>query len=84
VLGVGAGFIIAPDLTGHDILLFALALLTDFFAFYAFQTANAVMIFWITLALALFYTLLGPFQPALWRFASMKPPSAQPLESRSR
>ncbi len=65
LLGVGVGIEVARTVTGEPKLILALALLCDTLAFYAFQTAYAVMIFWITIMLSLLYALLGMFQPAL-------------------
>ncbi|MGH7041846.1 MAG: FUSC family protein, partial [Acetobacteraceae bacterium] len=65
LLGVGAGILIAEAVLGDPKLIVALALVCDVIAFYAFQTAYGVMIFWITIMIALLYGLLGAFRPEL-------------------
>lgn len=65
LIGAGAGILIAEAVHGHPKLIIALALLADAFAFYAFQEAYSVMIFWITIMIALLYSLLGFFRPEL-------------------
>ncbi len=63
--GVLVGIGLATLLSGHAMLSAALALLSAFLAFYAFQAAYGTMIFFITLMLALLYGMLGQFTPDL-------------------
>lgn len=65
LLGAGVGILVAEAVHGQPKLIVALALLADTFAFYAFQTAYSVMIFWITIMIALLFSLLGFFRPEL-------------------
>ncbi|MDJ0389311.1 FUSC family protein [Roseomonas sp. E05] len=65
LLGIGAGLAIGAAVQGNQGLILLLALLCEFLAFYAFQAAYAVMIFWITVMLSLLYALLGHFQAGL-------------------
>ena len=65
LLGIVAGIGLATLVSGHNILAASLAFASAFCAFYAFQTAYATMTFFITLMLALVYSLLGQFEPGL-------------------
>ncbi|HZD92295.1 MAG TPA: FUSC family protein [Pseudolabrys sp.] len=65
IAGIIAGMFLAAAVAGKTNLSFGLVLVCVFFAFYAFQAAYSVMIFCITLMLALLYGLLGLFQPHL-------------------
>ena len=65
LLGIVAGIGLATLVSGHNILAAGLAFASAFCAFYAFQTAYATMTFFITLMLALVYSLLGQFEPGL-------------------
>ncbi|MGN6375530.1 MAG: FUSC family protein [Sphingomonas sp.] len=65
VAGVLVGIGLATLVTGHTIVTIVLSLLCVFLAFYAFQAAYGTMIFFITLMLALLYSLLGMFKPEL-------------------
>lgn len=65
LIGVAAGIFLASAVSGHAELALALILVCVFFAFYAYQAAHGVMIFWITIMLALLYGLLGGFKPEL-------------------
>ena len=65
IAGVLVGIGLAVLLSGHLMLSAALALVSAFLAFYAFQTAYSTMIFFITLMLALLYGMLGKFSPEL-------------------
>lgn len=59
------GIFLAAAVAGHTFLALGFILLCVFMAFYAFQQAYGLMIFWITLIIALLYGLLGSFQPSL-------------------
>ncbi|HVV94094.1 MAG TPA: FUSC family protein [Hyphomicrobiales bacterium] len=59
--GIVVGIVLAAAVAGQTDLVFALVLVCVFFAFYAFQAAYGVMIFCITVMLALLYGLLGRF-----------------------
>lgn len=63
--GIIVGIFLAFAVSGHTNVALALVLLCIFFAFYAFQTAYGIMMFCITLMLALLYGLMGAFQPHL-------------------
>jgi uncharacterized membrane protein YccC len=63
--GVLVGIGLAVLLSGHVMLSAALALLFVFLAFYAFQVAYGTMIFFITLMLALLFSMIGQFSPEL-------------------
>lgn len=65
VLGVAVGIALATAVDGHKNLAMGLTLMCLFLAYYAFQTAYATMIFFITVMLALLYGLLGQFKPEL-------------------
>jgi uncharacterized membrane protein YccC len=65
IVGIVIGLYLGSLVSGHTDLTLALALVCIFFAFYAFQSAYTVMMFWITIMVALLYSLLGLLQPAL-------------------
>lgn len=65
VLGLVVGIFLASAVVGDNFLSIGLTLFCIFMAFYAFQQAYGLMIFWITLMLALLYGMLGMFQPSL-------------------
>lgn len=65
LLGAVAGIAIARAVPGGHATILTLALVSDALAFYAFQVAYTVMIFWITVMIALLYSLLGRFHPEL-------------------
>jgi uncharacterized membrane protein YccC len=65
VAGVLVGVFIATAVGGQTALSLALILVCVFLAFYLFRVAYGLMIFWITILLALLYGLLGRFTPAL-------------------
>lgn len=64
-LGMVVGVFLASALSGHTDWSLGLVLVCVFFAFYAFQAAYSVMMFYLTLMLALLYGLIGQFQPHL-------------------
>lgn len=65
IAGIVVGIVLAALVSGETKLSLGLVLVCVFVAFYAFQAAYSVMIFCITLMLALLYGLLGLFQPHL-------------------
>jgi uncharacterized membrane protein YccC len=65
IVGIVVGLYFGSLVSGHTDLTLALVLVCIFFAFYAFQSAYAVMMFWVTIMVALLYSLLGLLQPSL-------------------
>lgn len=65
VAGAMLGLLVGSVLSGETGVELALLLVSVFCAFYAFQTAYSVMVFFITLALSLLYALLGELSPQL-------------------
>jgi len=63
--GILAGAVLATLLHGQMAAELAILPVTFFFAFYFLQTSYSLMIFFITVALALLYGLMGMFAPAL-------------------
>lgn len=63
--GIVAGILLASAVSNHTDVALGLVLVCVFFAFYAFQAAYGVMMFCITVMLALLYGLVGQFQPGL-------------------
>src|SRR5690348_3179399 len=63
--GIVMGMLLASAVSSHTDLALGLALACVFFAFYAFQAAYGIMMFCITLMLALLYGLVGQFEPHL-------------------
>src|SRR5262249_12124080 len=63
--GLVGGTIIATLLHGQPVLTAALMPVCFFLAFYYLQVSYSVMIFFITIALALLYGLTGSFSPEL-------------------
>lgn len=63
--GLIGGTIIATLLNGQLVLPAVLIVVFFFLAFYLLQTSYSLMIFFITLALALIYGLMGSFTPQL-------------------
>ncbi|WP_207479423.1 FUSC family protein [Arenibaculum pallidiluteum] len=62
--GVGAGLAAAILAAGHPVLELILALGSLFLGFYFFQLSHGIMVFWITVMIALLYGVLGMFTPA--------------------
>ena len=65
IVGIVVGLYLGSLVSGHTDLTLALVLVCIFFGFYAFQAAYTVMMFWITIMVALLYSLLGLLQPVL-------------------
>src|SRR5699024_5180036 len=65
VLGVIAGVVIATAAQGHTMVDTALMFACIFMGFYLLRLSYALMIFWITIMVALVYTLLGYFSDEL-------------------
>jgi uncharacterized membrane protein YccC len=63
--GVIAGVFVATVVRGNQGVSIPLVLMCIFLAFYSFRVSYALMIFWITILLALLYGLLGSFTPHL-------------------
>ncbi len=63
--GVVAGVLVAVLVGGNGTISLVLIGVCIFFAFYLVQVSPALMIFWITLMLALLYGLLGQFSVGL-------------------
>lgn len=63
--GILAGTALASLLHGHMAAALAILPVTFFFAFYFLQASYSLMIFFITVALALLYGLMGMFAPGL-------------------
>lgn len=63
--GVVAGIVVATAVAGDYALSLALIFACVFLAYYFFQAAYGLMIFWITVLISLLYGLLGEFTPAL-------------------
>lgn len=63
--GLIGGTILATLLSGQPVIAAALMPVCFFLAFYYLQVSYSVMIFFITLALALLYGLTGSFAPAV-------------------
>lgn len=63
--GIIVGVFLAAGVSGHTDLALGLLLVFTFISFYAFQTAYGLMIFGITLMVALLYGMLGMFRPGL-------------------
>ena len=63
--GVVAGVVVAALVGGNGTISLVLIGVCIFFAFYLVQVSPALMIFWITLMLALLYGLLGQFSVGL-------------------
>lgn len=63
--GIGAGIALATAVSGHTDLAMVLVLICISVAYYSFQGAYGVMIFFITIMLALLYGMLGQFRPQL-------------------
>lgn len=65
ITGILIGLLLGSAVHGHSNLTLALILTCVFLAFYAFQVAYSVMIFCITVMVALLYGLLGQLAPEL-------------------
>jgi uncharacterized membrane protein YccC len=65
VIGIAVGIGLAMAVSGHVDIAWVLILACVFGAFYAFQQAYSVMVFFITLIVALLYGMLGQFRPEL-------------------
>src|SRR5699024_1627494 len=65
VLGVIAGVVIATAVQGYTMVDTALMFACIFMGFYLLRLSYALMIFWITIMVALVYTLLGYFSDEL-------------------
>ncbi len=65
LFGIVVGILLASAVSSHTELALGLVLVCVFFAFYAFQVAYGVMMFCITLMLALLYGLVGQFEEHL-------------------
>ncbi len=63
--GVIGGVLIATLLAGHTALLLVGTILAVFLAFNASTASYGAMIFWITIILALMFSLIGYFTPGL-------------------
>lgn len=63
--GVGVGVFVATSVHGDRALSLALIFACIFLAFYLIQISYGLMIFWVTIVLALLYGLMGAFSPAL-------------------
>jgi uncharacterized membrane protein YccC len=63
--GIVVGILLASVVSRYTNLTLGLVLVCVFFAFYAFQAAYGVMMFCITLMLALLYGLVGQFEDHL-------------------
>lgn len=63
--GIAAGIGVATAVSGHTELALILVLVCITVAYYSFQGAYGVMIFFITIMLALLYGMLGQFRPEL-------------------
>ena len=63
--GLIAGTVVATVVQGQTAVSIAVILLLFFFAFYFIQVSYGLMIFLITIALALLYGLMGMFTPEL-------------------
>lgn len=65
IAGIAAGALVATLLHGDALASVALMFVCIFMAYYLFQVAYGLMIFWITTLLALLYGLLGQFSIGL-------------------
>lgn len=65
LIGIAIGIGLAMAVAGHAVLAWFLIMGCVFGAFYAFQQAYGVMVFFITLMVALLYGMLGMFKPEL-------------------
>jgi len=63
--GIAAGIGLATAVSGHTDLALGLVLICVTLAYYSFQNAYGVMIFFITILVALLYGMLGEFRPEL-------------------
>ncbi|HEY6430705.1 MAG TPA: FUSC family protein [Acetobacteraceae bacterium] len=63
--GVIAGVLLATALAGHTLLSLAMIVAAVFLAFQAYMAAYGVMVFWITIILALMFGMMGYFAPEL-------------------
>lgn len=61
LVGVFAGVLLATAVAGNQVVSFALIFVSIFCGFYLVRISYALMIFWITILLALLYGLLGLF-----------------------
>lgn len=64
-LGVAGGIVLAYLVRGHSDLAFVLLMCCLFLAVYTFRLSYAVMIFFITMLLALLYVIMGLFSDQL-------------------
>lgn len=74
MFGIGVGPYFASLISGQTFLVLGLVLVCIFLAFYALQTAYGVMIFWITIMVALLYSLLGLLTPERRRHCATPSP----------